>query len=208
MAHHAVRRRVDTDLVERDRAARALDVPHVAPHLRRLAQDHREIDVDRPLAELVVLDQQPAVVGGPAEHREGAAFALAEGAKALELGRRNREHVAFLRLVAPDLARRHAGVFGRDLAQLEAGAAARRPCQLGHGVGQSARADVVDRQDRIRGSQLPAAVDHLLRAALHLGVAALHRVEIQIRHIGARAHRGRRAAAHADQQAGAAELDQ
>jgi hypothetical protein len=58
----------------------------------------------------------------------------------------------------------------------------------------------------VRGAPLPAAVDDLLRAPLHLGVAALHRVEIEVGEVGAGAHRGGRAAAHADQQPGPAEL--
>ena len=76
-------------------------------------------------------------------------------------------------------------------------------------VGEPAGADVVDRQDRVRRAKLPAAVDDFLRAALHLGVAALHRVEVQVGSVLAPgAHRGGRAAAHADEHAGAAELDQ
>ncbi len=55
-------------------------------------------------------------------------------------------------------------------------------------------------------AQLPAAVDHLLRAALHLGIAALHRIEIQLFGIAAGVHAGRGAAAQADQHAGAAQM--
>ena len=51
--------------------------------------------------------------------------------------------------------------------------------QLRQGVRQAAGADIVDRQDRVVLAQLPAAVDDFLRAPLHLGVAALHRVEIE-----------------------------
>ncbi len=56
---------------------------------------------------------------------------------------------------------------------------AARVDELGQRVRQPAGADVVDRQDRVALAQLPAAVDHLLRAALDLGVAALHRVEVE-----------------------------
>ena len=51
-------------------------------------------------------------------------------------------------------------------------------------------------------------VDHLLRAALDLGVAALHRVEVERGGVAAGGHAARRAAAHADAHARAAELDQ
>jgi hypothetical protein len=80
--------------------------------------------------------------------------------------------------------------------------------QLGQRVRQAARADVVDRKDGIGLAELPAAVDHLLRAALDLGVVALHRVEVEVRDVGAGAHRRGGAAAHADQHPGAAQLNQ
>ena len=51
-------------------------------------------------------------------------------------------------------------------------------------------------------------VDDLLRAALDLGVAALHRVEVERGGVAAGGHAARRAAAHADAHARAAELDQ
>jgi hypothetical protein len=35
-----------------------------------------------------------------------------------------------------------------------------------HGVGETAGADVVDKQDRVGVAQLPAAVDHFLTAAV------------------------------------------
>jgi hypothetical protein len=57
-------------------------------------------------------------------------------------------------------------------------------------------------------AELPAAVDDLLRAALDLRVAALHRGEIEVGGVGAGGHRRGRAAAQADQHARAAELDQ
>ena len=80
--------------------------------------------------------------------------------------------------------------------------------ELGQRVRQAARADVVDRQDRIVRAELPAAVDHLLRAPLDLGVAALHRIEVEVGGVRAGGHRRRRAAAQADQHARAAELDE
>ncbi len=48
-------------------------------------------------------------------------------------------------------------------------------------------------------AQGPAGVDDLLRAPLHLGIAALHRGEIERFAAGAAALRGSRAAAQADQ---------
>ncbi len=80
--------------------------------------------------------------------------------------------------------------------------------KFGQRIRQSARAYVVYRQDRIRVGELPAAVDDFLRAALHFGVAALHRIEIQVLGICAGGHARSGAAAHADQHARAAELNQ
>mmetsp|Transcript_6078 Transcript_6078/g.24396 ORF Transcript_6078/g.24396 Transcript_6078/m.24396 type:complete len:644 (+) Transcript_6078:1983-3914(+) len=66
----------------------------------------------------------------------------------------------------------------------------------------------MDGQHRVVGAQAPAVVDDLLRPALDLRVAALHRVKVQVGRVRARRHRRRGAAAHANAHAGAAELDQ
>ena len=55
---------------------------------------------------------------------------------------------------------------------------------------------------------MPTAVDDFLRTAFDFGVAALHRVEVQIGGIAAGVHRRSGTAAQADQHAGAAELNQ
>ena len=62
--------------------------------------------------------KMPAVVG-VAQHRERAAFPLANAAEPLQIRRRNGQHVALLRLVAPDLARAHARLFAGNRAQVE-----------------------------------------------------------------------------------------
>ena len=143
-----------------------------------------------------------------ADHGEGTALALADVLKQSARGRRDREHVALLRLVAPDLARRKARVFHRDRAQLDARTPARGVDELRKGVGQAARPHVVDREDRIRLAELPAAVDHLLRAAFHLGVVALHGIEVEVGDVRTGAHGRGGAAAHADEQTRSAELDE
>jgi hypothetical protein len=60
----------------------------------------------------------------------------------------------------------------------------------------------------LRLAQRPAVVDDLLRAALDLGVAALHAVEVQRRGVAAGGHRAGGAAAHADAHARPAQLHQ
>ena len=121
---------------------------------------------------------------------------------------RNRHDVAFLALVAPDFLGCQAGFFQRHGAQVKACATAGVVDQFGEGVGQTARAHVVNRQNRVVRARLPALVDDFLRTALDFGVAALHRVKVQRGGVGAGRHRAGRAAAHADTHAGAAELDQ
>ena len=66
----------------------------------------------------------------------------------------------------------------------------------------------MNEQNRVGLAHLPAAVDHLLRAPLDLGVAALHRVEVEVGGVGAGGQGRCRTAAQADAQRWPAELDQ
>jgi len=66
----------------------------------------------------------------------------------------------------------------------------------------------VNRQDRVLIRHRPTGVDHFLRTPLHLRIAALDGIEIEIRGIGTGRHRRRGAATHADPHAGAAKLNQ
>ena len=118
------------------------------------------------------------------------------------------QDIALLRLVAPDLHRRHARIGVGYGAQIETSAASGIMDQLGQGVGQPARADVVDEEDGIVLAERPAAVDDLLAATLHLRVGALHGGKIQILGRGARGHARGRPAAEPDQHRRTAEYDQ
>ncbi|AJX21855.1 hypothetical protein BG17_3587 [Burkholderia pseudomallei MSHR491] len=193
--------------------ARALDVHalHVAVHPRRLAEQHlhRHVDRIRGRARRLAVDElEAALVGRDADDRERAALARADRLEARQIGGRNRQHVALLRLVRPDLARRQARFLERDLAQLEARTLARAVDDLGERIGQTARADVVNAENRVVLAELPAAVDHFLRAPLDFRVAALDRIEVELGGVRAGGHRARRAAAHADAHARAADLDE
>ncbi len=205
---HAVRRLLDGDALEIERRQRARLMRDVACHLRRLAEQHVEIHVDGPVAEMRIGDDELPLRRRPADDRARATLARADRLEAVEVGGANRQHVALLRLVAPDLARRHPRLFGRNRAQVERAAGAAAVDQFGQRVGQSAGADVVQRQDRIRRAQLPAAVDHLLHAALDLGVAALDRIEVEIGGVGAGRHRRGRTTSHPDQHPRTTQLDQ
>src|SRR5205085_12693158 len=113
-----------------------------------------------------------------------------------------------LRLVAPELHRAHAGLVVRNCAQLDDCTAIAVIDDFRHGVREAAGADVVDRGDRIVLAERPARVDDLLRAALHLGVAPLHRREVELGLARAAALRRRGAATEPDQHRRAAEHDE
>ena len=68
-----------------------------------------------------------------------------------------------------------------------------------HGVGESARADIVNEFDGIVGAQRAAPVNDFLGTALHLRVAALHRGKIERLTAGAAPHRRGRAAAQTNE---------
>ncbi len=95
----------------------------VAQHLRRLAEQHVHRQVDRGVVEMGVAHDQALLGGGGADHREGRTLTLTDALEQLQLLGRDGEHVTFLRFVAPDLHRRHAGLVVRHCAQFEAPAA-------------------------------------------------------------------------------------
>ena len=207
-AQHALAGIGQRNAAQIDRRKILAHMSHIAMHLRRLAEQHVHRHVDRRVAVLRVDHLQLPLLGRRADHREQTTFALAQFAKQRQALRRNAEHITLLRFIAPDLHRCQPAFFQRHLAQIEHGAASGIVCDFRESIGQTARADIMDRQDRVVFPHRPAGVDHFLRAPLHFGIAALHRVEIQIGGVRTGGHRRRRAAAHADAHAGAAQLDQ
>ena len=191
-----------------ERRDRRLAALHVAGHARRLAQQHVQAHVHCILAQQVVAHAQLFFGSGGAQHGKRAALTLAQRGKDRQIVRMNGQHITFLRFIAPDLHRRHAGFFQRHRAQVDHPATVRAMNQLGQGIGQTARANVVNRQNRVGFAQLPAAVDHFLTTAFDFRVAALHRVEVQVFGVGTGVHRRRCAATQANQQARAAQLNQ
>ena len=167
---------------------------------------------------MAVGQRQAVVVGGHADHGEGATLAFAEGFELGQAARRNGQHVTLLRLVAPDFGRRHARLFDVHVAQFEAGAATGAVREFGQRVGKTAGADVMHREDGVAvaglrridlgRAHLAAAVEHFLRPPFHLRVAALHRGEVEVFGVGAGAHRAGGAAAQTDQHARTAQLDE
>ena len=159
-------------------------------------------------ARVFIGDDQIALFGRHPHHRKRAAFALAQGLEQRQRLGGDRQHVALLAFVAPDFLGRQAGLFERHGAQVKARTAPGVVGQLGEGVGETARAHVMNRQNRVGPGHQPALVDDLLRPALDLRVAALHRVKVKVGRVVAGGHGTGGTAAHADAHAGAAELDQ
>ncbi len=115
----------------------------MAVHLRRFAQQycHGHVNDRLPAEEHV----QAWRSDGFAHHRIGAAFARADGREAFYILRHNREHVTFLRFVAPNFHGRQARVCAGHLRQIDAPAQAAGVQQFRQRIGQSARAHVVNR---------------------------------------------------------------
>ncbi len=185
-----------------------LGAAHLALHARRLAQQQPQRHVDRPVAEQRVVEHQLARLGGVADRRPGTALARAGGGETRQILRRDRQHVALLRLVAPQLHRRHARVGAGDGAQIELAAAVAVRHQLGQGIRQPPRTDVMNRENRVVLALAPAPVDDFLTTPLHLGVVALDRGEIELGAAGAAAHAGCGAATEAQQHGRPAQHDQ
>ncbi len=170
-----------------------LDVPH---HPRRFAEQHLDVHVDRVVVEVGILEHQASVARRHADERDRTPLARAQFLEKGPGGRLQREHVPLLRLAAPDLHRAHGLLFVVHRAQFEL--AARLFHELGAPVRESARADVVDRENRVGPSERRARVDDALAPPLHFGVAALDGIEVERFRIRAGHHGGRRAASQAD----------
>ena len=179
-----------------------------AVHTRRFAEEHVEREVDGAVLEMGVFEDELFFLSGLADNGEGAAFAFAEGAEGREVSDRDGHDVAFLGLVAPDFERGHAGLVVGDCAEVELAAAAAVVDELGESVGNAAGADVVDERNGVVVAEGPAAVDHFLAAALHLGVVALDAGEIEVLVAVTAGHGAGGAAPETDQHGGPAEDDE
>ena len=144
---------------------------------------------------------------GHANGRERAALAFADRREFGQPRLWHAQHVAFLRFVAPQLHRRQRGIVAGHPAQVDHAAHAGVVQQFRDRVGQTARADVMEPQDRIVLAHRHAAVDDFLATAFHLRVVALHAGEIQILGALARGDRTGRAATQADQHGRATQHD-
>ena len=153
---------------------------HVAGHFRRFAEQHVERHVDWLVVEMTVFQRQVHLFGCFTDNGVRRALAFTDSVELLQLSWRNGHYVTFLRLVTPDFERAHARFVVKNIAQLEAATAFAVAYQLRHGVRQAARAHVVDKQNRVRFAQLPAAVDNFLTTTLHFWVITLYGGEIEV----------------------------
>ena len=123
---------VDSAGLERPPLGR--EVVGAAGHPGWLAQNQRQRYVDGTVSEVGVGEHQAVVVAGMSHDRVGAALPAAEPFEHRGLRGIDGQHVALLRLVAPQLERRHAGLVVGNRAQLEVTAATAVVDQLGQGV--------------------------------------------------------------------------
>ena len=121
--------------------------------------------------------------------------------------RRNAEHVAFLRFVAPQLHRRQRGIIAGHFAQIDDAALVGIVQQFRDGIRQTAGTDIVHEADRVGRTAREAAVDHFLAAPFHFRVVALHRSEIERFRTLPRRHRRGRAAAQTNEHGRTAKHD-
>src|SRR5690606_28103367 len=146
--------------------------------------------------------------GGITHYGIRSAFAGTDGVEFRQIFLSHRQYVTLLGFVRPDGQRAHARLVVRYVTQFEFAATAAVVHQFREGVGNTARADVVNKGNRVVIAQLPAAVDHFLTTAFHFRVFALYGGEIQIGIGLARRHRRRRAAAQTDLHGRATQHDQ
>ena len=139
------------------------------------------------------------VISRHTNHRKRTTFTFANFAEQVQIFRQDCQHITLLRFIAPNLQRIQAMFFQRHITQREFCTTSSVIHQFRERIRQTACAHIVNRNNRIFvRAQLPATVNHFLRSAFNLGVAALHGIEIQIRIIAACVHRRSRATAQTD----------
>ena len=178
-AQHPLQCLADVDSTRVERPANGGKPSRVAMHSREIAEQGRHRHGDRRGVESGVVHLQMPVPRRFSDLRPRTALALAQRGELGDAARVDGEDVALLGLVAPDLERRHSGIVAGNGPQLDPSAPSGAVDQFGKCVGQPPGADVVNGENRIVGAELPAPVDDLLAAALHLRVLALHRREIE-----------------------------
>ncbi len=179
MPQYVERALLDVQARAIERRQRLLDMANVAMHARGFAEQHAHRHVDRERAAGAV-DHQLTVVSDAADHRVRTALAPRDPIERRELVGRDRQRIALLRLVAPDLERTHSAFLDGNVGEHDASAALGLIREFRHCIRQAAGAHVVNRQHRVMCAEPPTTIDDFLRAALHLRIAALDRIEIEL----------------------------
>ena len=179
-----------------------LDIPQ---HARGFVQNHSDIDIDRLIFKMRIFKREMPIVDGAPDDGNRATFPFAQSQETVQVFFADRQHVTLLGLAAPDLHGTHGRVFVVDRPQVKVATGGLD--QLRTSIGKPPRANVMDTQDGILVVEADTGVDDFLAATLHLGVAPLHRVEIELSQVAAGPHGGRGAAAETDTHRGATQLN-
>ncbi len=163
---------------------------------RQLPQDVVQGQINRSAVVHLVVEHQDAITGDPADHGERDVLPRRHG---LEYGQPRGPHqegVALLRLVAPDLEDRQRPVSHRYGPQVDHSPG--RLHDLGQSVAVAARSQVVSGDDGVRAAEFHAGPHETVDPLLHLRVAALHGVEVELLDVLALLHAAGGSSAHAD----------
>ena len=121
-----------------------------------------------------------------AKHGNGTSLPRTHTEETIQIITRHRKHITFLRFAAPYFHGAHGTVLNIDLSQIKLSASLRH--QLRATIGESARTDVMNAEDRVIVTQPDTMIHHFLATPLHLGITSLHRIKIQLGIITASSH--------------------
>src|SRR5450830_803937 len=128
--------------------------------------------------EMAVFNGEMTLFRSFAHHCKRAAFTFANGSKSSQVFSGNRHHITLLRLITPKLARRHARLFVMHGTQAEYCAYASIIHKFRESVRDTTSTNVMNAQNWVLVAQLPATINHFLRSAFKLWVAALYGIKI------------------------------
>mmetsp|Transcript_16589 Transcript_16589/g.51604 ORF Transcript_16589/g.51604 Transcript_16589/m.51604 type:complete len:822 (-) Transcript_16589:1487-3952(-) len=180
----ALERVLDASAAEVKRLGRHLVVLVGENLLGHLAEHERELEVDGRRAVDRVEENNAPIARHFTEVRHRRILALGDLLEERQLVHRREQRVVLLVLRAPDLANRHALVAAQDLAHVHPPADGL--ADLLEHVAVAARALVVDRVNRVVWPEVDARADDPVHLVLHLRVAALHGVKVEVRLRGVR----------------------
>ena len=180
----------------------------MAVHFWRFTKQYGHGQVHRLVSELAITDGQMLCFGGLPHHGVGTPLASTNRFKLRKLVGFDREHIALLRLVAPDLQRRHPGFVVGDITQLKAPPTATIFYQFGKRIAEPASTHIMNKCDGVFRSKAPAGIDNLLAAPLYFGILSLYRGEIEILRAVSACHGRGRSAAQSNQHGGASQYNE